>query len=285
MKEKENKSYADVKKSQRFRSYFQFSMIAVVLVLIFALFNLFTGRKGVKKVDPDTVELIQFEIPADDAPVAVFETNMGTFRAVVYKEQVPQFSEYFIGKVGEGYYDGTNVFAVQKDVYFMGGSKSKDGADTSDTDKTAIEPELCPDLWPFRGALISYGDKGGNIFNQKIMSGSRILFCDTVEFTDEFKEEMDSTVGQNKVSDAFKLKGGIPNFSQQYTVFAQVYDGFDAYDKICAAEVVSEDNMQPKDSVVINKVYMSTYGENKNDSFFSLEDGESSPQADRFGSE
>ena len=103
------------------------------------------------------------------------------------------------------------------------------------------------------------------------MSGSRILFVDTVEFTDEFKEELDSAGGNTELVETFKSKGGIPNFSQQYTIFGQVYDGFEAYDAVCRAEVMKDDDdLRPKKDIIIKKAYISTYGEHRNDSFFSL---------------
>ena len=266
MKQKENESYYDKQKSRRFRVYFQYSMIAVCFVLAFGIFRACQNSKG--KLDPAEVEMIQYETPEDSAPVAVFETSEGTFKALLYPEETPKFCAYFTGLVNSGYYDGTHIFAVQENVYFMGGSKTQDGAndDASNTDQ--LEPELTPNLWPFAGALISYGDKGGSIFNRKVMSGSRILFVNTVDFNDEFNAELDSAGGNQELVDTFKRKGGVPNFSQQYTVFAQVYDGMDTYVKICNAPIQSEDNLRPTEDITITKVYMSTYGENKNDTFF-----------------
>ena len=268
MEKKTKKNYYDEKRSRRFRTYFQFSMIALCFVLVFTLFQACQRMKSGGSLDPDDVELIQYQLPADDAPVVVFETSAGTFTAVLYPEQAPKFTEYFTDLVNKGYYDNTYIFAVQQDVYFMGGSKSKNGTDTGDTDKTQLDPELHKDLWPFKGALMSYGDKGGNIFDRKIMSGSRILFVDTVEFNDEFNEELDQAGANEELVGTFKKKGGIPNFSQQYTIFAQVYDGFDAYDKICAAEVNNDEELRPKNEIMITKAYISTYGEHRNDSFF-----------------
>ena len=268
MEKKTKKNYYDDKRSRRFKTYFQFSMIALCFVLVFTLFQACQRVKGGGSLDPEDVDLIQYELPANDAPVVVFETSQGDFTAVLYPEQAPKFVEYFTDLVNKGYYDDTYVFAVQQDVYFMGGSKSKNGTDTNDTDRTQLEPELHEDLWPFKGALISYGDKGGTILNKKIMSGSRILFVDTVEFTDEFNAELESAGANDELVETFKKKGGIPNFSQQYTIFAQVYDGFDAYDKICAAEVNNEKELRPKTEIMINKAYISTYGEHRNDSFF-----------------
>lgn len=268
-------------KSRRFRTYFQFSMIGICFIAVFALFYACQGAsRNANKLNAEDVEIIQYQVPEDDTPVVVFETSKGTFKAVVYEDEVPNFAKYFIDLVNSGYYDGTHIFAVQDGVYFMGGSKSLDGADTDDTDKEKLDPEITPTLWPFRGALISYGDKGGSVFNQKIMSGSRILFVDTVEFTDEFVEELDSVQGNEKLVNTFKDKGGVPNFSQQYTIFGQVYDGMDAYDEICTVDVTDSESLNPAEEITLDKVYMSTYGENKNDDFFSLAESSENETSD-----
>lgn len=268
MKEKKERNYIDARRGKQFRTYFQFSMIAVCFVIVFAVFYACQGTKNSGKLDPDDVNIIQFDLPGDDAPVAVFETSMGTFKAVIYEDEAPDFCEYFTGLVNDGYYDGTHVFAVQENVYFMGGSKSDDGTDTDDTDKDTLEPEITPDLWPFKGALVSYGDKGGSFFSQKVMSGSRILFVNSVDFTEEFMEELDSAGGNESLIETFKEKGGVPNFAQQYTIFGQVYDGMDIYDDICGTEVTDSESLRPVKDITIDRVYMSTYGENKNDGFF-----------------
>lgn len=254
-------------KGKRFRTYFHFSLIAICFILIFAFFYACQSAKK-PKLDYTDVDLVQYKLPADDTPVVVFETSKGTFKAVIYKDEAPKFADYFMKLVKDGYYDGTYVFAAEDGVYFMGGSKSQDGTDTDDTNKDTMDQELSKNLWPFKGALISYGDKGGSAFNKKVLSGSRILFVDTVDFTDEFKEQLDSTGGNKDVINTFKAKGGVPNFSQQYTVFGQVYDGFDVYDKICTADVVDSESLRPTEDIKFEKVYISTYGENKKDDFF-----------------
>ncbi|MBR1739119.1 MAG: peptidylprolyl isomerase [Ruminococcus sp.] len=259
-------------RGRQFRTYFQFSLIAVCFVLVFAVFHACLNMRNQNRLNPGDVHIIQYDLPADDDTVVVFETNKGTFKAVLYEKQAPKFSKYFKGLVNDGYYDGTYVFSVEEGVYFMGGSKSTDGTNTKGTDKKKIEPEITPDLWPFKGALMSYGDKGGTFLNQKIMSGSRILFVDSVEFTEEFISELDSADGDPELVETFKRKGGVPNFSQQYTVFGQVYDGFEAYDEICSAQVINDDNLQPREDIIIEHVYLSTYGENRCDSFFVNED-------------
>lgn len=261
---------------QRFKAYFQFSMIAIAFALVFSIIYYIAARKDMKNsIDYSSAQLIQYQLPDDSAPVVVYETDKGTFKALLFPEQTPEYCKYFTGLVESGYYDGTHVFAVQDGVYFLGGSKTADGTDDDNTDKTEYLPEKHRDLWPFYGAVAGYGNRK-SMFDSTIQAGSRDLFIGSIEFTDELKEQLDSVSDNTTLNEAFKSHGGVPNFSQQYTIFAQVYDGFDAYDAVLSAEVKDPDDgdddksidLAPKDGITFKKVYISTYGENRCDSFF-----------------
>ena len=258
--------------ARRFKIFFQFSMIGLAFVMVFAVFYRCTVQKNL--LDPENVEIKQFDTPADDAPVVVFETTEGTYKAVLYPDIVPDYCEYFTKLVNDGYYNDTYIFAVEKDIYFIGGSKTEDGTTNDDTETTNYEQELSPKLWPFKGALAAFGDEKG-IFAKKTLAGSRVMFINSVEFTDEFKEELDSAGGNKDLVEAFKEHGGIPNFSQQYTIFGQVIDGMDVYEKICSAEVSDEKSKRPMNDMKFEKVYMTTYGEIKENTDSSSEENES----------
>ncbi len=285
--DKANNSVTGVSFSRRrMMLYFQFSMIAVVFVLIFAvIYFVSTAKDRKNRIDYTDARLIQYELPSDDTPVAVYETSKGTFKAILFPEQAPEYCKYFTGLVDSGYYDGTYVFAVQDGVYFMAGSKTSDGTDDSDTDRTEYNAEKSKDLWPFYGAIAAYGNQK-SAFNSQIQAGSRDLFIGSIEFDDETKEQLDSASENKQLNTAFTDKGGVPNFSQQYTIFAQVYDGFDAYEEVLSAQVVNpsdtdddkEADLRPKEALKLERVYMSTYGENKNDGFFALSSESSSSE-------
>lgn len=267
---------------RKMMAYFQFSLIALVFVIVFSVIYFISMKKDEKnKIDYSTAELIQFDIPADDTPVVVYETSAGTFKAVLYPEQAPEYCSYYKQLVSSGYYDGSYVFAVQDGVYFMGGAKTSDGTDNSDTDTTEKPAEKSKDLWPFYGSIAAYGNRK-SLMDSQIQAGSRCLFIGSIEFDEKTVEEMDSVSDNKKLNSAFAEKGGVPNFSQQYTIFAQVYDGFDAYDQLLTAEVVKpsdsdgggDSDLRPKSALTFDRVYLSTYGENKNDDFFKLESSE-----------
>lgn len=250
------------------RTIAQISILVVCFVMIVVLTIMFSSFSKKKQgQDYNNPDLVQRKLPSDDAPVVVFETTMGTFKAVIYEDKAPDFTDHFKKLVAEGYYNDTYVFRVEKGVYFMGGSKAPDGVDTDDTDKKTFDREVSADLWPFKGALVSYGGKSKN-FVSTTVAGSRLMFVNSIEFTDDIKQEMKEAGGSEEVRKAFEELGGVPNFSKQYTIFGQVYDGFDVYEKISSSKPASSDDPKPSEEIKFKKVYMSTYGENKNDSFF-----------------
>lgn len=280
---KNNQDIRPYRKKQ-FQTYFQFSMIAICFVIVFVLFYACTGRSNKKDIDYSDAKIIQMNEPADDSPVVVFETNKGTFKAVLFPDEAPNYCKFFTDLVNDGYYDGTYVSMVQDGVYFIGGTKQADGQTTSDTDTTTVEAEYSKNLWPLKGALCAYTQEEGHLFNKKTVSNSYLLFVDNYTLTDEEQAELDSKLADSNninedVTNAFKQYGGVLNFSQQYTIFGQVYDGMDIYDTICAADITDSETLQPTEDIQFTKVYMSTYGENKSSAAFAADSSDSTAES------
>lgn len=205
-------------------------------------------------IDLDSIELVQFEDIADDAQVAVIETTLGDMKAVLYPEYAPNTVQNFINLAESGYYDGTYIFRTQDEAYFAGGSPNSDGSLNEDYDKDIekTENEFNQNLWPFKGAICS-------LSGYKNCSGSRFVVVDSIEFTDEIKEEMLSASENTILSEAFIEHGGVPNYSQQMTVFAQIYDGLDVVDLISQQESDPDNEYQPYEDIIIKSVRISTY--------------------------
>lgn len=252
-----NKRVVDPLKNKAFARYFGISMVAIFVLVAFALFVWLAGAR--QRGIPDEIDFIQFETPSDDAPVVVFETNIGTMKAVLFPDETPEYYHYFKNLVESGYYDGTYVCAVVDKAYALGGTKTPSPEDdaTEDSDMTQIKAEISDNLWPFKGALCSFiGSKWG-----KNYAGSSVIMINDVTVVNEAYMDGDAlrrSYGE-QLGGAFSEHGGIPNFSMEYTIFAQIYDGWDVFDAICEAEVL--ESSQPASDIVFEKVYISTYGE------------------------
>lgn len=267
--------------SPAFVKYFKFSLIAIIFLaalLIFLTFNKSDDNKY------ENVKFIQYEEYSDDTDVVVYETTLGTFKAVLFEKEAPNYVKYYKKLVESGYYNNSYVFGVvtgnEDDnkgahLYFTGGAKSADGETTEDTNTETIDAEISPNLWTFKGALGSFVGTDGLLFWKKNVAGSSVMFFGNSIISESKKEEVknqdkiDSSLKgvYNELSDKLCSYGGVPEASQQYTIFGQVCDGWDAYNKILSAEVKdSEDeDYQPLDDIKFIKVYLTTWGDIKSD--------------------
>ena len=213
------------------------------------------------------VDLVQIDALENNIeegqPIAIITTSFGEIRAVLYPEIAPNTVQSFIELAESGYYDNTYIFRVQPDIYFAGGAHNKNGDLNQDfkEENETIDAEISEDLWPFKGAFMSLSARKG-------CSGSRFVVVDSVEFTDEFQEELlaiydDEENNDTRLADAFIKYGGAPNVSQQWTIFAQTYQGFDVIGKICSQEVQDEEDYQPTGDIVIEKIEISTYSKDE----------------------
>lgn len=234
----------------------------------------YIGNKHSSYIDMDTLKLVQKETPADDAPVAVIKTSLGDIKAVLYPEYAPKAVENFTSLAESGYYNDSYVFQSEPGVYFGAGSAEKNGdlGDKYDEKAESVEQEIHQDLWPFRGAMCSMttGQESGffkRLFgNAKILNGSRFAILNSVEFTDELKQELINTNKEDTtVADTFIELGGVPNLSQRITVFGQTFEGFDVIDKLTALEVKEdeEETKIPVEDIKIKTIEISTYGKEK----------------------
>lgn len=276
MADYKNPNKVNPMKSKAFKGYLWISMAAIFVIIAFVLFVWLAG--GRQRGIPDGIDFIQLKTPDDSAPVAVFETNIGTLKAVLYPNETPEYYGYFKSLVDSGYYDGTYIAAVVDQAYALGGTKSPDpNADYYDmslyaqiegteaeneitgipSDMTQLKAEVSDNLWPIKGAICSFiGSSLGRNY-----AGSSFIFVGDVTAVNE--AYMDENALKRSYGDelgaVFAEQGGIPNFSMKYTIFAQVYDGWEVFDALLAAETLA--SSQPASDIVFERVYISTYGE------------------------
>ncbi len=262
------------KKSKALSTLGIFLLAAAVLSFIAFYIIVMISQQGYHYIDPETLELVQTEEIPDDAPVAVIQTSLGEIRAVLYPEYAPNTVSQFISLAEKGWYDNTCVFEAKQDVYFAAGS-----ADTSGTVKTPpvfenqerVPMELHQNLWPFCGALCAMTTSKDTSFSKRLFksetsyTGSRFLFLNSVDFSDqEFVSQFREASGSEMLADTFLRLGGVPNFSQQMTIFGQAYAGLDVIRQITAVPL-SEENPQgftpPAEEIKIISVTISSYSQ------------------------
>lgn len=253
-----------------------FFIMAALSLTLFSC-STYCAQNSTAYVDMTDAHLVQLDEPSDDAPAAVIHTTLGDITAVLYPEQAPNYVEQFTRLSKEGYYDGTYVFQVQKDVYFSAGTPDNTGklsAEQAASPAENIARESSADLWPFRGALcvpLTGHDRNfwNNLFGKAPdYCGTRFLVCDTIEFDDTVKEGFKAVDESAKeVTDAFLERGGVPNYAQQMTVFGQAYgdESFETIDKITSVRTGAADAetgyTPPTEDIVIESIEITTWGE------------------------
>lgn len=214
--------------------------------------------------DFTTMELVQLEGPKDGDTIAIFDTSEGEIRTVLYPEYAPHTVERFIEKAEAGYYNGLDVAGIMSNMYFLSGyTKDAEGNYIArESDDELIDNECNVNLWPFKGALLTFSEQPG-------YSDARWFICNTDEETltqeaiDELKasamEYEDEAARENLLYlfDKFYEIGGVFGAGGTYTVFGQTYVGYDVIENICA--IPTDEDGIPQQEVKINSVTISVY--------------------------
>lgn len=271
------------------------AMAAVMLLAGCGKEGVSTSSRGT--ADPNIVANVKDVSPKSGDLIATFEIEeYGTIKAVLFPEVAPVGVENFQKLCDSGYYEGLKIHRVMKDFMFQGGSANGDGTGgEAMVNGGKFSIETAQNARHFYGALC-YANAGADnnttqfyIVNNK--KGQDIDgLADTVQSNiDYFKEAVDYFKKQgdalsanyydqqanyyqsvydwlasadDAIKERYKEKGGTPSLDGNYTVFGQVYEGFDVIDAISAAEV--QDNgggelSKPVKDIIIKNVSVSTF--------------------------
>ena len=216
--------------------------------------------------DFSSIELVQLEPPKDGDTIAIFDTDLGEFRAVLYDEYCPNTVAKFVERANAGEYNGQTVYTVVTDSYFLcGGFENEKGTYTGRKDDSgAIAHEYNVNLWPFKGSLVAYSELPG--YSDARYTVVNIDKTITQEQVDELKASMTQNDKFNDVQkanisnlfDKFIEVGGVFAMAGYVTVFGQTYEGMDVVEKITALQS-DEKTYRPLENVTVRSVTISTY--------------------------
>lgn len=209
-------------------------------------------------------DFIQLRSPEEGDTIAIVDTDLGEFRMVIYEDYAPNTSAAFIEKAKSGEYDNKPVYGVMKDVYFLtGGEENEKGTYIGRTGSDGlIANEYSVDLWPFKGALMSFSEKSG-------YGDARWFVCNTDKdsLTEEAVNELKKSAADREdpverdnltaLFDKFYEVGGVFGLSGTVTVFGQTYEGMDVVEQLC--NIPTESNGRASEDVMIKSVTISEY--------------------------
>ena len=208
------------------------------------------GGGGVSR--PERVESaeLQFTHPASGDTVAVFDTSMGVFRAVLFPEEAPQACANFIGLVEAGYYNGLTVSRVEAG-FVVGAGRDANGGTATIWNGSGYPPEYTDKLHHYSGALcaaMSERGEGASVF---------YVMQTAPGMEQELLDQMAAQGWRQEIIDAYAAAGGAPYLDYTDTVFGQVYEGMETVDAIGAVGV--DENQVPAEPVTIHSVTIETY--------------------------
>lgn len=262
----------------------------LILSAAVAVGALFTGCSNtVKGGNIDEVTLNSGDL------VATIEIeNFGTIKAKLFPEAAPVGVENFQKLAESGYYNGKNIHRVMAGFMFQGGSLNGDGmGGQAMVNGGSFGVEAADNMRHFYGALCYANAAGKNstqfyIVNNKEQNAfdtdyqyfkSQVEKCDElikkakeagasdyVTYYTQVKNSLKETVEKydkfpDNVKELYNKNGGVPQLDGDYTVFGQVYEGFDVIDAVSAVEV--EDNgagavTKPVEEIIIKSITVST---------------------------
>lgn len=221
--------------------------------------------------------------------------DYGTIRAKLFPNIAPVAVENFEKLAAQGYYDGLKIHKVAKDMCIQGGSLYGDGTGgTALVGNTGTFPiETSTDARNFLGALGYANTDGLNttqfyIVNAKTKTDIKqydpaAIREEAAKYTAEI-EGMENTApgyaalsskgayytnladmiekATDEVAEKYNTVGGYPLWDGGYTVFGQVFEGFDVLDAISNVEVTTDKNGEkcmPVTDIIISTVNIIEY--------------------------
>lgn len=228
--------------------------------------------------------------------IAVFDIKgYGTIKAKLFPEVAPVGVDNFVKLADSGYYEGLSVHRVISGFMMQGGSLNGDGTGGDalvEGGSFGIETDL-DNARHFYGALCYANAMGSNSTQFYIVNNNEpqtlsdmntdglLSYAEQFEAAaEEYKDNPDAaayytfqadyyrtmaqavTGASDEAAAKYAQEGGTPSLDGNYTVFGQVYDGFDVIDKIAAVEVADNGNgeqSKPAKDIIIKSVKVYEY--------------------------
>ncbi len=261
---------------ERYDELMKFLKRAAAMLTACALTAGLLSGCGTERIDPATIEYIQFEQPEEGQDIAILDTTMGEITILLYTDEVPELVQNFKDLAEQGFYDGQVIFHVQPSLGIVAaGSSTPDGNGGDSNTGKPIRAEYSNNLWPFTGSVSMICYEAGALWNRDNYCDSRFFFLGETEVTQDVVDEMTQYNFPAMMKNAFVDYGGVPQFGRYHSVFGKIIDGMEVVESILGLELTYEsvdptdpevsgtqeqlNNNRPVEDVVINSVTLSTF--------------------------
>ena len=182
--------------------------------------------------------------------------NFGEMKFKFFKDKTPKSFENFVTHAKEGYYDGLKFHRVMEEFMIQGGDPQGTGAGGESIWGKDFETELDESLVPYKGSLcMARGTQLDSVGSQYFITQANY---------NPSKESILTQMGySDELLEQYKEYGGdIGNLYLKYTVFGQMYEGFDVLDKIAKVEKtysLTGELSVPVEDVIVEKITITEY--------------------------
>ena len=207
-----------------------------------------TIKEEYEKVEiSEASEVDQMAEPQEGETIAIMEVEgYGNLCFKFFNSEAPLAVENFLTLAANGYYDGVTFHRVIDNFMIQGGDPTATGAGGESIWGQEFKNEYSDILLPLRGALCMANAGTDTNGSQFFVVQNKVASSDTYG---------DKQYSEEKVA-MFDEYGGYPYLADDYTIFGQLYDGYDVLDKI--AETETDSNDKPVEDVVISKITVKT---------------------------
>ena len=212
----------------------------------------------------------QMAIPEDGEMIATIKIKkFGEIKVKFFSNVAPKAVENFTTHAQNGYYDGLTFHRVINEFMIQGGDPTGTGTGGESIWGKGFGTEISKELVPYRGTLcMAMSSEPNSIGSQ--------FFITQANYSEDM-ENMIKTYYPKAYSkdllEQYKQYGGYLSLYQNYTVFGQVFEGFDVLDEIAKTEtetvplvidgiVYGNQADKPVEDVIIEKIEISTYKAN-----------------------
>lgn len=233
---------------------------------------------------PETVDLSKYsDVPLpqldpvkDGEEIAVLHTDMGNIKMRFFPEYTPNAVQNFKTLAKSNYYDNNIFYRVLKNEFIQTGDPTGTGTGGQSMWGGPFAAETTPCLHNIYGAVsMMRGQDSNSQGSQFLIVANRKLDDAAKKEIESYKDKQDQVIGTtadgvkvpyaqvypNKIIDKYLEGGGFPGLDMQFTVFAQVFDGFDVIDKIASVQTSQEETTKekPLTDIKINSITFEAY--------------------------
>lgn len=199
----------------------------------------------------------QMSKPEVGETVAIIKVkNFGEMKFKFFKDIAPKAVENFITHSKEGYYDGLKFHRIMEEFMIQGGDPEGTGYGGESIWGKGFGTELDERLVPYRGSLcMAMSSLPDSIGSQ--------YFITQANYNSNEESYLKQSGYSNDLISLYKKYGGsIYSLYMKYTVFGQMYEGFDVLDKIAKVEKTYSDSgelSKPVEDVIVEKITITEY--------------------------